>query len=101
MKLAKKFKGVPDGFIYPVVYGAGEDCPEELLAAATAAGALVIPDVKAPPKKGKGQKDEPTDPPKEPEPSENGADGAATVVEGENAGEVETTVDPDSEDSKK
>lgn len=101
MKLAKKFKGVPDGFIYPVVYGAGEDCPEELLAAATAAGALAIPDVKDSPKKGKGQKDEQTGPSKEPEPSDNGSEGAAAVVEGEGSGEVETTVDPDSKDSKK
>lgn len=39
-KLTKPFCGVPDGAIYPVTYAAGDDCPTELVAAATSLGAL-------------------------------------------------------------
>jgi len=36
MKFTKPFQGVPDGQIYPVQYQAGDQCPPELLASATA-----------------------------------------------------------------
>jgi len=39
-KLKKPFCGVPNGEIYPVDYAAGDECPAELVAAATALGAL-------------------------------------------------------------
>lgn len=56
MKFIKTFKGVPDGAIYPVEYAVGEDCPAELVAGATASGALgegseangkTVPEIKA------------------------------------------------------
>lgn len=40
-KFAKPFHGVPNGAIYPVEYTTGEECPQELEAAARALGALV------------------------------------------------------------
>lgn len=40
MKLIQPFRGVPNGEIYPVDYKPGDECPEELVAAATALGAL-------------------------------------------------------------
>lgn len=39
-KFTKPFYGVPDGEIYPVDYKPGEECPQELEAAALALGAL-------------------------------------------------------------
>lgn len=42
-KLTKPFRGVPDGEIYPVEYGPGDECPKELEAAAKALGALEAP----------------------------------------------------------
>lgn len=39
-KLTKSFSGVPDGEIYPIAYSAGDECPPELVAAATELGAL-------------------------------------------------------------
>lgn len=43
MKLIKEFQGVPDGEIYPVTYGPGDDCPPELEATARHFGALELP----------------------------------------------------------
>lgn len=40
MKFTKPFQGVPDGQIYPVQYQAGDECPPELLASATALEAI-------------------------------------------------------------
>jgi hypothetical protein len=40
MKFEKPFFGVPDGEIYPVQYQAGDECPPELEASATALGAF-------------------------------------------------------------
>lgn len=40
MKFIKPFRGVPDGDIYPVDYAPGDECPDELLAAAQSAGAV-------------------------------------------------------------
>ncbi|MGE8620198.1 MAG: hypothetical protein ACN6O0_20450 [Achromobacter spanius] len=40
MKLIKAIRGVKAGEIYPSEFGAGDECPEELLAAARELGAL-------------------------------------------------------------
>jgi hypothetical protein len=40
MKFAKHFLGVQTGDIYPTTFGAGDECPEELLDAAGSVGAL-------------------------------------------------------------
>ena len=40
MKLIKAIRGVMAGEIYPCEFGAGDECPEELLAAARELGAL-------------------------------------------------------------
>lgn len=40
MKLTKAIFGVPDGEVYPRTFEAGEDCPDSLIEAARAAGAL-------------------------------------------------------------
>lgn len=40
MKFSKAFSGVPDGEIYPVEYAVGDECPQELEAAAQSLGAL-------------------------------------------------------------
>lgn len=45
MKLAKPLLGVPNGEIYPVQYEAGDECPPELEAAATALGAFDAPEL--------------------------------------------------------
>ncbi len=37
---SKKWRGVPDGFIYPVQYLPGDECPAELEGAAAEAGVL-------------------------------------------------------------
>jgi hypothetical protein len=47
MKLTKAIFGAADGEIYPREYGAGEDCPPELLAAAIEAGAISEDDIAA------------------------------------------------------
>ena len=36
----KRFRGVPEGEIYPVTFEQGDECPSELVAAAEEAGAL-------------------------------------------------------------
>lgn len=40
MKFTKPFYGVPDGQIYPVNYEIGDECPPELMQAATELGAI-------------------------------------------------------------
>ncbi|KVN31730.1 hypothetical protein WT11_01150 [Burkholderia stagnalis] len=37
---SKVWRGVPEGEIYPVTYGPGDECPPELEGAATAVDAL-------------------------------------------------------------
>lgn len=49
MKFIKEFRGVPDGDIYPVQYVAGDECPPELEAAATASGVLELVKALVPP----------------------------------------------------
>lgn len=39
-KFSKIFQGVPKGAIYPVEYKPGDECPQELEAAAQACGVL-------------------------------------------------------------
>ena len=39
-KLTKPFEGVQDGEIYPTQFAKGDECPDELVAAAIAMGAL-------------------------------------------------------------
>lgn len=75
-KFTQSFKGCPDGVLHPVTFAPGDECPAELVAAATAAGALAAPKQKKP----KGDAD------KKPEGEGD------KKPEGENAGEGD---DPD------
>ena len=47
MKLTKAIFGAANGEIYPRVYQAGDDCPDELVPAALEAGAISEEDVLA------------------------------------------------------
>jgi hypothetical protein len=39
-KFTARFRGVPDGEVYPKTYGPGDECPPELEPGAVAAGVL-------------------------------------------------------------
>ena len=43
MKFTKEFAGVPEGEVYPVNYGVGDECPPELEEAALEQGAVDAP----------------------------------------------------------
>ncbi|AUZ06351.1 hypothetical protein ADP71_31730 [Vitreoscilla sp. C1] len=43
-KLTKKFYGVPNGEVYPIEYQKGDECPDELMAAAIELGAISAKD---------------------------------------------------------
>lgn len=43
-KFSKAFSGVPEGWIYPVDYVAGDECPEELEDAARSVDAIEVDD---------------------------------------------------------
>jgi hypothetical protein len=53
MKVAKSFFGCPDGYVYPIMIEAGEECPPELVEAARYFDALAPED---PPEAGSGTK---------------------------------------------
>lgn len=48
MKFIFPFKGVPAGEVYPVDYAPGDDCPDDLLPAAIAVGAVEDKAIAAP-----------------------------------------------------
>lgn len=55
MVFIKTFYGCKKGDIYPTMFKAGDKCPEELVGAAQAAGALEKPKAKGKPNADKGK----------------------------------------------
>lgn len=42
MKFCAAFRGVRSGDVYPTSFNPGDDCPEELIEAAMASGAIMV-----------------------------------------------------------